>query len=133
MVTVTPLTLIGRDERGASYIWNATRTGNFIVCFRNAGSSSGQHYHKGKSNNKNPEILYLLTGTAALHWCPMGEKEIRVTEVIAPAKVEVPINVWHELIAVTDCSFLELNSLEDVQQDSIRIWREDFEKMLNNA
>jgi len=133
MVTVTPLALIGQDDRGASYTWDASRTGQFIMCFRNAGSSSGQHYHEGKSDNKNPEILYLTSGKAALHWCPLGEKEIHVTEIIAPARVEVPVNVWHQLIAITDCSFLELNSLEDVQQDSIRIWREDFEKMLNNA
>lgn len=131
MVTVTPLELLGQDDRGANYTWSAARTGNFIICFRNAGSSSGQHYHEGKSDNKNPEILFLLSGKAEMHWCPLGEKEIRVTEITAPARVEVTINVWHQLIAVTDCSFMELNSVEDVQRDSIRIWREDFEKMLN--
>lgn len=131
MIKVTPLELMGADDRGSGYFWDCNRTGNFLVCYRNAGSSSGQHYHEGKSNYKNPEVLYLFTGKAAIHWCPLHGNEIVVTEVNAPARVEVPVNVWHQLVAVTDCCFIELNSLEDVQQDSVRIWREDFEKMIN--
>ncbi|HEU4555976.1 MAG TPA: hypothetical protein VFS25_24230 [Chitinophaga sp.] len=129
MVTVTPLDLLGQDERGANYIWSSDRTGEFMMCFRKAGSSSGQHYHEGKRAYKNPEILFLVSGQAALHWCPLGEKEIRVTHISAPAKVTVPVNIWHQLVAVTDCALIEMNSVEDVQQDSVRIWREEFEKM----
>jgi hypothetical protein len=131
MIKVTPLELLGADDRGSGYFWDCNRMGNFLVCYRNAGSSSGQHYHEGKSKGKNPEILYLFTGKAAIHWCPLNGREIVVTEVNAPARVEVPINVWHQLIAVTDCCFAELNTLEEVQEDSVRIWREDFEKMIN--
>ena len=132
MIKVTSLDLLGADDRGSGYLWNSDRrTGDFMVCYRNAGSSSGQHYHEGKSDNKNPEVLFLFTGKAAIHWCPLGGNEIVVTEVAAPARVEVPANVWHQLIAVTDCCFIELNSLEDVQKDSVRVWREDFEKMIN--
>jgi hypothetical protein len=131
MIKVTTLDLIGADDRGSGYFWDCQRTGNFMVCYRNAGSSSGQHYHEGKSDNKNPEVLYLFTGKAAMHWCPLDGKEIVITEITAPARVEVPVNVWHQLIAITDCCFIELNSLEDVQKDSVRIWREDFEKMIN--
>ena len=131
MIKVTSLDLLGADDRGSGYLWNSDRTGDFMVCYRNAGSSSGQHYHEGKSDNKNPEVLYLFTGKAAIHWCPLGGNEIVVTEVTAPARVEVPVNVWHQLIAVTDCCFIELNSMEDVQKDSVRVWREDFEKMIN--
>ncbi len=111
-------------------MWNCQRTGDFMLCYRNAGSSSGQHYHEGISANKNPEIMYLFSGTAAIHWCPLGGSEIIVTEVSAPARVEVPINIWHQLIAVTDCCFIELNSMEDVQKDSVRVWREDFENLI---
>jgi len=131
MVTVTPLELLGQDERGANYIWSSDRTGDFMMCFRKAGSSSGQHYHEGKSAYKNPEILFVMTGQAELHWCPLGEKEIRVTPITAPAKVVVAINIWHQLVAVTDCALIEMNSIADVQQDSVRIWREEFERMLN--
>lgn len=127
MITVTPLTLMGKDDRGENYTWDCTRTGEFILCYRKAGSSSGQHYHEGKSDNKNPEILFLLSGTAEMHWCALDQEDkIAVITIEAPAKVVVPIQVWHQLIAVTDCSFMELNSVGDVQADSVRIWREDL-------
>ncbi|NSL87428.1 hypothetical protein [Chitinophaga solisilvae] len=131
MITVTPILPTGVDDRGSNYQWNCDRTGDFMLCYRHAGSSSGQHYHTGISDYKNPEIMYLLSGKALIHWCPLGEKEIITTEVNAPARVVVPVNIWHQLIAVTDCCFIELNSAQDVQQDSVRVWREDFEKMIN--
>lgn len=130
MIKVTPLQLCGADDRGSNYLWSSDRTGEFTLCYRHAGSSSGQHYHEGISDTKNPEILYLISGKAAIHWCPLGGSKIETILVEAPARVETPINVWHQLIAVTDCAFIELNSLEDVQKDSIRVWREDFEKTL---
>lgn len=123
--------MIGADDRGSGYTWDCSRSGNFLLCYRNAGSSSGQHYHEGISANKNPEILYLFTGKVAIHWCPLGGNNIEVVEVPAPARIEIPVNVWHQMIAITDCCFIELNSLEDVQRDSVRIWREEFEKMIN--
>ena len=131
MIKVTALEQFGADDRGSGYFWDCSRTGNFLLCYRNAGSSSGQHYHEGKSPNKAPEILYLFTGKVEIHWCPLSEKEIKVETIDAPARIEIPVNIWHQLIAVTDCCFIELNSLEDVQKDSVRIWRDDFEKMIN--
>lgn len=129
MIKVTPLALMGQDDRGSNYTWDCSRTGEFILCYRNAGSSSGQHYHEGKSPNKDPEVLYLLSGKAELHWCTLDKRdEMFVIEIQSPARVEVPVLIWHQLIAVTDCSFLELNSMADVQADSIRIWKEDLLK-----
>lgn len=124
---IRPLRLVGEDDRGRNYEWECFRTGSFILCYRNAGSSSGQHYHQGNADYKNPEIMYLLSGTAEIHWCPLSESDIRVETVTAPARVEIPVNIWHQLIAVTDCSFMELNTLDDVFIDSVRVWREDFE------
>lgn len=130
MITVSPVTLCGSDERGSNYLWESTRSGQFMLCYRNAGSSSGQHYHTGISANKDPEIMYLFSGTAELHWCPLDGREITVTVINAPARVEVPVNIWHQLMAVTDCCFIELNNMEDVQKDSVRVWRADFEKQI---
>lgn len=125
-IIITPLELKGEDNRGRNYEWATFRTGTFILCYRNAGSSSGQHYHNGHSDYKNPEIMYLLSGRAAIHWCPIEETAIRTDVVEAPARVEIPVRIWHELEAITDCSFIELNTLEDVKIDSVRVWRDDF-------
>lgn len=130
IINITPLELTGKDSRGENYNWECERTGTFMICTRTAGSTSGQHYHEGKSANKNPEVLFLLNGKANIHYCGLDEKEIRTLLVEAPARIEVPILVWHELEAVTDCAFMEMNSLEDVRNDSVRIWRKDFEERI---
>lgn len=125
-IIITSLEMRGQDERGQNFDWQCFRTGTFIFCTRKAGSSSGQHYHQGNSEYKNPEIMYLLTGTADIHWSPLHASDIRTIRVEAPARIEIPVMIWHELEAVTDCTFIELNSLEDVRADSVRIWRDDF-------
>ncbi|ASZ13518.1 hypothetical protein KTO58_06595 [Chitinophaga pendula] len=130
MITVTPLQLLGQDDRGSNFSWLTDRTGEFLLCYRHAGSSSGQHYHTGASANKNPEVMYLLNGQATLHWCTLNDITIHTVIATAPARIEVPANIWHQLIAVTDCTFIELNTVEDVRNDSIRIWKEDLEKTL---
>ena len=41
MVEIIPLKKIGEDERGATFIFDTDRTGEFIFSFRKAGSASG--------------------------------------------------------------------------------------------
>ena len=120
-ITVEPLALIGKDDRGATFHIENDRGGNFILAYRKAGSSSGRHYHTGKAAYKNPEILYLLSGQVYIRWRDPGKTEIVQTQVQAPAKVIFPVQVWHELVAITDCSFWEMNALADVQRDSVRV------------
>lgn len=120
-IQVYPLSLINQDERGFTFRIENDRSGNFILAYRKAGSSSGRHYHTGKSTNKNPEILYLLSGEATIRWRKLEDQSNKEIKVISPARVVIPIHIWHELVPITDCSFWEMNSLEDVQRDSIRI------------
>lgn len=120
-VKVLSLSLINEDERGATFEIENDRTGNYILAFRKAGSSSGRHYHTGKSPHKDPEILYILSGEVVVRWRRIDEKEIKEIKVTSPAKVEIAINIWHELIPLSDCSFWEMNSLNDVKNDSIRV------------
>lgn len=120
-IEVEKLSLIGEDERGQTLHINNDRSGDFILAYRKAGSSSGRHYHTGRAAYKNPEILYLLSGEVRIRWRVLSDKKVTETTVVAPAKVVFPVNIWHELVAVTDCSFWEMNSLEDVQKDSIRV------------
>lgn len=120
-VQAFPLSLINEDERGATFQIENERSGNYILAYRKKGSSSGRHYHSGKSLNKNPEILYLLSGEVLIRWRKITEKDITEVKVIAPAKVVIAIDIWHELVPLSDCSFWEMNSLEDVKKDSTRV------------
>ncbi len=118
---VYPLSLIGEDNRGQTFQIENNRSGDYILAYRKAGSSSGRHYHTGKADYKNPEILYLLSGEAKIRWRRITESEVKERVVHAPVKVIFPIYIWHELVAITDCSFWEMNALRDVQKDSVRV------------
>ena len=120
-VTITPINLKAADERGTLHYFSTERTGEFLLVYRNAGSVSGEHYHKGISAGKNPEDMLLVQGKASLHWKDLNTNKEETVELIAPIRVLIQPNVWHALTAITDIVFVELNSLEDGSEDTYRL------------
>lgn len=118
MVTITPLDKVGADDRGFTYEYFHERYGRHMVCFRKAGSVSGRHYHKGLSLTKDPEILILASGTLTLNWKNINTQSKESFFIEAPVKIEIQPYIWHELIAFTDCTFIELNSLSEHEADT---------------
>lgn len=118
MITITPLDKIGSDERGYTYEYFHERYGRHLICFRKAESVSGRHYHKGLSLTKNPEIIILLHGKLMLNYRNVNDKGVIGMEVEGPVKIEIPTYVWHEFVSITDCVFLELNSLSEHEADT---------------
>lgn len=118
MITVTPLDKISNDERGYTYEYFHERYGRHLLCFRKAGTISGRHYHKGLSLTKNPEILVLVHGNVNLNWKHINSGALQTTWIEAPARIEIPPYIWHELVALSDCSFIELNALSEHQADT---------------
>jgi dTDP-4-dehydrorhamnose 3,5-epimerase-like enzyme len=128
MIKIEPLQKIGADERGATFVFDNERTGEFIVASRKAGSVSGRQYHKGNSAHKNPELLVLMTGKAMLNWKTLKETAGNIeilaegSELVqAPALVTIPAMVWHELVGVEDFVMMEMNSLADGNNDTFRL------------
>lgn len=115
---ITALELSGRDERGYTCEYVHERSGKQLIVYRKAGAVSGRHYHKGISATKNPEIIIILHGSCRISWRHIDETELESAVVTGPVKLEVPPNVWHELVMETDSSFLELNSLEEHKADT---------------
>jgi dTDP-4-dehydrorhamnose 3,5-epimerase-like enzyme len=120
-IQVHPIDVKAVDERGALHYFATDRTGEFLLVYRNAGTVSGQHYHKGISAGKNPEDMLLVQGKADLHWKDLETKEEETIQLIAPIRVKIPANIWHELTAITDIVFIELNSLSEGSEDTFRI------------
>lgn len=118
MITVTPLDKISNDERGYTYEYFHERYDRHLLCFRKAGTISGRHYHKGLSLTKNPEILVLVHGNVNLNWKHINSGALQTTWIEAPARIEIPPYIWHELVALSDCSFIELNALSEHQADT---------------
>ena len=120
-VQVHPIDVKAVDERGALHYFTTDRTGEFLLVYRNAGTVSGQHYHKGISAGKHPEDMLLVQGKADLHWKDLVTNEEETIQLIAPIRVKIPANIWHELTAITDIVFIELNSLSEGSEDTFRI------------
>jgi dTDP-4-dehydrorhamnose 3,5-epimerase-like enzyme len=120
-VTISSIDVKAIDERGALHYFRTGRTGEFLLVYRKAGTISGQHYHKGISAGKNPEDMLLVQGSAILHWKDLKTNKEETVTMTAPARVLINANVWHELTAVTDIVFVELNSLADGSEDTHRL------------
>lgn len=120
-VTISPIDVKAVDERGALHFFSTDRTGEFLLVYRNAGTVSGQHYHKGVSKGKNPEDMLLVQGAAKLHWKNLETNETETVVLNAPVRVLIQANVWHELTAITDIVFVELNSLVEGSEDTYRL------------
>ena len=120
-VSVSKIDVKAIDERGALHYFSTNRTGEFLLVYRNAGTISGQHYHKGKSPGKNPEEMLLVQGSIQMEWKNLLTEEKGNLTIEAPSRVIIEANVWHEVKAMTDIIFLELNSLAEGSEDTYRL------------
>lgn len=120
MVKVTGLDKIGQDERGYTFEYFHERMGRHLVIFRKANTVSGNHYHKGLSLTKDPEMLLLLSGTITLRYKEPQQTDIRSIQISEPSLIEIFPFVWHEVYCHTDSTMLELGSLSDHEVDTFR-------------
>ncbi len=122
MIKVTKIEEKGRNEKGITFeIENLDRTGKYILAQRNKGSISGGHYHKGISPTKNPEIVFLLQGEGVLKYKSLESSDFLELKIEALSKIEIFPNTWHELHALSDILFLELNSLKEGDLDTFKV------------
>lgn len=115
---IMKIEISGHDDRGYTAEYYHERIGQSLIVFRKAGTVSGRHYHKGLSLTKNPEIFYLLHGECTLNWRSINEAEVQTTTLTGPVKLEIKPYTWHELIMLTDCTCLELNSIDEHKKDT---------------
>ena len=120
-VSVSKIDVKAIDERGALHYFSTDRTGEFLLVYRKAGSISGQHYHKGKSAGKNPEEMLLVQGSLLMEWKNLLTEEKGNLTIEAPSRIIIEANVWHEVKALTDIIFIELNSLAEGSEDTYRL------------
>jgi len=120
-VSVSTIDVKAIDERGALHYFSTNRTGEFLLVYRKAGSISGQHYHKGNSAGKNPEEMLLVQGSLTMNWNNLNTEEKGTLTIEAPSRVVIEANVWHEVKALTDIIFIELNSLVEGSEDTFRL------------
>lgn len=120
-IQVSTIDVKAIDDRGALHYFSTDRTGEFLLVYRNAGTISGQHYHNGLSIGKNPEEMLLLQGEIILNWKDIQTQTIGTLNIKSPSRVIIPAKIWHEVKAITDIVFIELNSLKDGSEDTHRL------------
>ena len=120
-VSVSKIDVKAINERGALHYFSTNRTGEFLLVYRKAGTISGQHYHKGKSPGKNPEEMLLVQGSIHMEWKNLLTEAKGNLTIEAPSRVIIEANVWHEVKALTDIIFIELNSLAEGSEDTYRL------------
>jgi dTDP-4-dehydrorhamnose 3,5-epimerase-like enzyme len=120
-VTISTIPIKAEDERGALHYFATDRSGEYLLVYRNKGSISGQHYHKGLHRGKNPEDMLLLSGSIQLDWKDLTNDTSGSDQVNAPSRITISPNVWHQVEAITDIIFIELNSLQEGSEDTYRL------------
>lgn len=120
-IQVSTIDVKAVDERGALHYFSTDRSGEFLLVYRNAGTISGQHFHNGLHKGKNPEEMLLVQGEIILNWRDIQSEEIGTLNIKAPSRVIIPAKIWHEVKAITDIVFIELNSLNDGSEDTYRL------------
>lgn len=117
-IEIQELNLVGQNENGATYGFETFARNGFIYAERKAGTVSGNHFHKGISETKNPEVLLLTKGEAEVVGRLISDEEVFCKVVKAPVIIKVYPYVIHTLSAITDIQFLEFNSLEEHKADT---------------
>ncbi|MBI4406423.1 hypothetical protein HY571_00750 [Candidatus Micrarchaeota archaeon] len=119
-VVITKLPEARPDDRGQAFDLPLPKGNGLMYITRKAGTISGKHFHEGKTAGKSPEVIILLSGKAEFYCKDLKTKEEMSCLLEAPVKVEVNPFVWHELKALTDIAILELSSLQEHKQDTVR-------------
>jgi len=117
-IEIKELTLIGESEAGSTFGFETLARAGFIFAQRKEGTISGNHYHKGLSKSKNPEILLLTAGEAEIDGHLNNGEEVFRQIVKAPVIIKIYPKVIHRIRAITSIQFLEFNSIEEHKADT---------------
>ena len=117
-IRIFDLKEVGSNEKGSTFQASTGDRSNFLAGYRKQGSLNGCHYHKGNSFEKNPEILFFMHGHAELYCKDLDSGEAYTYKLDEPKEIHIYPMVWHELKALTDIVFFEMNSLEAHKNDT---------------
>jgi quercetin dioxygenase-like cupin family protein len=105
-----------KDETKSSYYFEV-KGKQWMLITINKGKIGGEHYHKGESELKNPEIAVIIKGKAEIYLKNIITNEEKTIIVEAPKILKIQPNVYHEIKALEDFTFIEPydeTSLKDV-------------------
>lgn len=118
MFKIIPLDTINSTVNSVTSTLILDHFGEAITGFRKAGTYYGNHYHKGVDKQKNPERYLHLSGIMEWEFIDLNNANYEKITLKEPSWVLIEPNVYHSAFALSDCTFLELNSLESHKADT---------------
>ncbi len=110
-----------KSPRGSAYGFPFGNRNHLTVLHREAGTVSGDHYHKGETQSKSPETFYLAAGKVKLFVRDIKTNKEETYEIEENHKISIPPSIYHAFTALTDIILLEFNlAEEDFRKDVVK-------------
>mgnify|MGYP000435571864 CR=1 FL=1 len=114
----TDVTHLSTTEKGTTHEAPALPSTGLILGFRKKGTVNGNHWHAGKVVGKSPEHFFLLEGSMEAYGRHLDTNDELTRVIEAPQIVKIHPRVFHRFTALTDCRFMEFNSIKEHEQDT---------------
>lgn len=79
----------------------------WVILKLKKGAVAGEHYHKGTSKLKNPEVLVQICGKAEYFFKDIKTGKSEKLLVESPNIIKIKPNIYHEMRAIEDIILLE--------------------------
>ena len=120
-VIITDLQKVNDDDRGQVFQFQNRNCSQVLLIKRKKGSVSGKHYHTGKNKLKNPETLVILDGNAKIILRNIKDRNEKMEMVCSkPTMLKISPLIYHEIFALSDIILLDMNSMDDDKDDTIK-------------
>jgi len=119
-VEIIELELVKKQERGSIFQFENRDSSKLILVKRKKGTVSGAHYHTGKSPMKDPETVVFLDGEFELILKNVKTKEESKQTYNRPIMFKLAPFIYHKIVALTDIVLLDMNSIDDDKDDTIK-------------
>ncbi len=133
-LTVTTIhSVSGTDSRGETFELFKGLSGQQVTLYRRrAGSSFGNHFHKGLDPSKDPEYFFLIEGQARVT-ARNGITGEKFSEIINPHEfIIIEKNIFHSFEALSDVLFLEYRSTVFNPSESDCFSEEEYDEYIKS-
>lgn len=114
---ITPIKSFKESKTALKYEFSSRKTKDYMLIKAKEGEILGEHWHEGKVAAKNPEHIIFIEGRAKLVGRHVETYETEEKTVEAPCIINIYPYWYHEMIALTDITLIDLGSLADHKAD----------------
>jgi dTDP-4-dehydrorhamnose 3,5-epimerase-like enzyme len=118
-IEIIGLEVVKENDKGIVFEFLNRQCPKMLLLKRKEGTISGGHYHTGKNKLKDPETILFIDGKAKFRFKDVKTGEILEKIFDEPVMVKISPFIRHEIVALTDITFIDMNSIQD-DNDTIK-------------